>query len=205
MKHKNHSFALGVLLLGIYSPLQAAPKTPSQPTLNSLAALRKSSVQQLIDTVEMEAKKPRRSLNDDMRLNAAISLLGDYRAVEAVSFLVKNVDLEANTINLSLVAFANLPSVNSLIKIGNPSVDAILNYARQDSEISEHKLRLFAYVIRSIDGTDVGLYRLQLASKSATGTQKINLLNLIDVYNRNESGIEVWKATVEGDNKPVDQ
>ncbi len=66
-------------------------------------------------------------------------------------------------------------------------------------EYPERDLHLFAYVIRQVDGDEVGLFRLQLAAKNAQGTHKINLLNLIDIYKLNENELQIRQAI---DDKP---
>jgi len=205
MRYLLQNITLLAILGALQLTVQAAPAKQDRVDLRSIASARQASVKQLIDIVESASRKPKLLWDDSIHMNAAISLLGSYRATEAVPLLIRLIDVETASLNSSLTPLNNFPSCNALIQIGNPSVSAILDALKEEQEVSERKLRLYAYIIRSIDGTDVGSYRLQLAKKGVTGTQKINTLNLIDVYNRNESGIQVWKAIMEGDSKPMDQ
>ena len=157
------------------------------------------SLKSLFDFVQAELNKPNRELNfnyeDEGRLNFAVELLGKYRSREAVKFLVDHVSLRTHGLSLSLMRFDGFPAVRALIQIGNPSVQEILRRMKptyqDEAEYPERDLHLFAYIIREVDGHEVGLFRLQLAAKDATGTHKLNLLNLIDIYQKRESELQI--------------
>ena len=176
----------------------AQNRTASKPAVldfNAVSIERKRSVNELLQLVEVEAKKKERKFSETRKLEAGIRLLGEYRALQAVEFLVDHIDLKGTGATLELTPLVSYPVVGALVEIGNPARDRILEKLSPPmsdaTEIPERKLHLYSYVIRRIDGDEVGLYRLQLAEKQATGTHKINLLNLIDIYKLNESAIQV--------------
>jgi len=114
----------------------------------------------------------------------AIGLLGDYRAEEAVAFLIANIELFVAQTSDELVPGANYPCAAALVKIGLPSVKGILN--RLDSVATEKELKLFATVIRLVDGDEVGLLRIEHATTKATEKSKDNLAALMKIYKNKE-------------------
>lgn len=169
--------------------------------LRTLSTSMGKSLNLALEVAQAELKKTKRSMPDSMRLRFAISLLGKYHSEEAIEFLVDNVGMKVNGMSLALVAFGNYPFVTAAIETGNSSVQEILRRMKPlvstSPEYPERDLHLFAYIIRQVDGDEVGLYRLRLAAKDAQGTHKINLINLIDIYKLNEDEFQIRRA-IEG-------
>lgn len=138
----------------------------------------------------------------------AVELLGEYRAEEARDYLISSVSLRSRSIHFSDIAFADFAAVRALVRIGNSSVKRIIERLQgvpglTIAEADEPNLHLFAYIIRQVDGDEVGLFRLQHAAKSATGTGKVNLLNLIDIYKLNESAFVARRKVIEATTVPA--
>jgi hypothetical protein len=109
----------------------------------------------------------------------AIQLLGEYRAVQAVPLLVKEIALCVPAIIDSDVSAAGYPCVQALVKIGIPSLEGILK--RLDETAGETEFKLFATVFRLIDGEELAIIRAELALKKAEGQQKKNLEQLVEL------------------------
>lgn len=156
------------------------------------------AVTETIDECKRLLAKDKLTFSDSVKLESRISLFGLLRAEQATSLLVQNVTRRTVGLMLEARAFADFPSVDALIQIGNPSVHEILRRMKPQistaTEYPERDLHLFAYVIRQVDGDEVGLFRLELEAKRATGTHKLNLLNLIDIYKLNETEAQIRVA-----------
>lgn len=196
------------LLISVAACLNAvttygAPVTTPKPLdVKAFADSREKAVRTVLDYLQVEIGKPNRGLVEDVRIQAAFDLLGNYRAEKAVEFLANNVTLAVNNVQFDYVPLGLYPSARALIQIGNPSVQEILRRMKplgEGAEYDQRDLHLFAYVIRQVDGDEVGLFRLQQAAKSAQGTHKLNLLNLIDIYKRNESEFDIRKLLAQDD------
>lgn len=131
-------------------------------------------------------------------LNQAIKSLGLHRSASSVGLLCQQISTPVYSLALESTELHQYPWVHALIKIGSPSVREILRRMKPNSsaaiEYPERDLHLFAYVIREVDGYETGLFRLELAAKDAEGTHKLNLLNLIEIYEKKESELEILKS-----------
>lgn len=179
--------------------LNSTDSASRQRALQSLMNTRIQTIQLLKDIVGQQREGKRLDYNSSQIL--AINSLGEMRAQEAVVMLCDKVQLRASGRVSEDIPFGNYPSVGALVQIGNPSVQEILRRMRPltsiTPEYASRDLRLFAYIIREVDGHEVGLFRLQLAARDAQGTHKINLLNLIEIYQKRESELDIKKAILE--------
>jgi len=121
---------------------------------------RERRIQALLTIAQKQDKKPQFY---GSRLYA-IRLLGEYRAAQAVDFLVENVSL-----NLPALASESFlgghECARALIQIGNPSIEGISR--RLSKPCEELEIKLFAYVLGAIDGKEISKHRLELAEKEA--------------------------------------
>ena len=177
------------------SEVDSAKSTGSQT--QALLIQHRQAIQLALREVEMSVTRPELSFTESVRLESYIALLGAYRAQEAAPLLVKNVARETVGLSYEVQPLRSLPSVGALVEIGGPSVQEILRRMKplgEDIEYPENDLHLFAYIIRKVDGQEIGLLRLQLAAKDATGTHKLNLLNLTEIYEKRESEMQIRQA-----------
>ncbi len=197
--------AVALALAVAISAVPVAAQAPVAPLKNAvmpappldLAGMSKTRSENIIkllsfaqEQMKPEERQKPKSLTAHMALTSSIRLLGEYKATEAIDFLLDNVSETFFDVSLSLNSLMGRPTVQALVNIGAPSVRRIIERLQnplQKSEVDERQLREFATIIRQVDGNEVGLFRLQQAAKNAEGTGKVNLLNLIEIYNRNES------------------
>jgi len=128
-----------------------------------ILAERKALVQSLIDILESEEYEP----GKDFALQAAMEILGEMRAVEAVPLLAANIGFPhvlasgvepvAGMTVLQVYMFGNtplerMPAVHALVKIGEPAIPKVLAKLAQtgDSTESKHCLR----VLLELKGTE---------------------------------------------------
>lgn len=154
-------------------------------------------VQQLI--ILASKKDDHRDVNSSKEL--AIELLGELRASESAQMLVDQIALKVPVIVTAVIPFQDFPALRALIKIGNPSIEAIfrrlspLEHLVELTPLGPHDLHLFALVIREVDGEEVGLFRLQLVLKNAkTEKQKKNFSDLIEIYKKKEDEFDIKDA-----------
>jgi hypothetical protein len=115
----------------------------------------------------------------------AIDLLGEYRSDEAVGPLVREIDFAPPGISLDESPLNSYPAARALIRIGEPSVQEILAYIHPD--VGEKAMKLYARVIRQVDGAEAGRFRIQKAlAGNITGGKKAALEQLLRVYDKNE-------------------
>jgi hypothetical protein len=173
---------------------------------------REVEVDALVQLLRAKAEYPRRtSVKRDV-----IRLLGELRAERAVEYLVTNVafyypDVWEN------YALADYPAAIALTNIGYPSVKGIINQLIHPT--TEEELKLFAWVIISIEGAEraaVGLFRLEHEldiqrqdritkekQRGIHGTeteQERNLARLINVYKGiDPKNVKDWPRMRNGD------
>ncbi|MGH7927175.1 MAG: hypothetical protein ACREQV_05220 [Candidatus Binatia bacterium] len=137
----------------------------------------------------------------------AVYILGEYRAVEAVDLLAKNIAYQSPFSNQ---ASFNRPLINylaaqALVKIGCPSREAIRRQLIMPATVEE--MKLFTFVILEIDGEEMGLFRLERWLEQAE-TQRAKRLEFNIRYLRNMlktmavSDWKKWPSKV--DDKPID-
>jgi len=188
---------------------KAGSKTPDkvvdQALTKDLAQKRLAEIDMLLQVV----RTPSQQGQVDRQKRWAVRLLGELRASEAAKDLVERISVPLPGLTASSVDLLEIyPSVGSLIRIGNPAIDAIFQRLRsfKAAEIGQKKaqvqLYLFAYVIRSIDGHEVGLYRienqLKIAEKEygAKGEYYDNLVSFLEIYKKKTTDIETWDLII---------
>jgi hypothetical protein len=143
---------------------------------------------------------PELSFQESAKLDAACNLLGEYGAEEAVRMGFFTIDQRISTFRTAMIPFSDFPCVRMLIKIGNPSVSFLIRnmkvswYKGELRPYHKNKLRLEAYILREIDGHEVGLFRLQEALKAYKGKNKPLLHELIEIYKLRETEFDIKRA-----------
>lgn len=188
---------------GVNAAATAATLPDTEVAALDLGKSRQDAIERTLKIAErdvirlLEAPPRRRLLVMFPDLYQAIQMLGNYRAVEAVNFLIRNVSLRSGATQYDYTPLGDFSCVHALIKIGNPSIAGILRRLSPVGNVvdpnllNEQDLHLFAYIIREIDGHEVGLFRLEEALKGASGANQQNLLKLIEIYKRKESGFDI--------------
>lgn len=142
---------------------------------DELVAGRKELIGQLIDIIR---KKENRIYNKT-RVRAAMYILGEMRAVEAVEVLVEHlgfphtgeggvVVMHGGMLGSSLKAAGKMyPGVDALIKIGEPCLDAVV--AKLESPVI---VRPYVAVLVGLRGRDWTVETLKTAMEKETGAEK---------------------------------
>ena len=136
-------------------------------------------VAELIFVVESSDKK----LAVNSSAEFAVLLLGDLRAVDAVPVLIKNIEFRGPGKTGEPTPAAGYPCVHALAKIGGPAVTSIIE--RLGKPATENELKLFATVVRMVDGKELALARIDLALKDNEKypPRKENLEKLLALLN----------------------
>jgi HEAT repeat protein len=105
---------------------------------------------------------------------AAAYYLGEVKAAEAVDALAAKITLQLNIWSLNIHALPIIPknsAMEALIKIGDPSIPAVIRNLADSDDAQVRKLSL--QVLVRIDGDkDITQLRLQKALKAQTDSQK---------------------------------
>jgi hypothetical protein len=120
----------------------------------------------------------------------AIMLLGEIRAVEAVPFLLANMEFRVPHLGQD-DGRLEYPCAGALIAIGAPAYPKI--WGRLESDMSELEQSLLAYSARKIDGDELALVRLESVRKeavkrNASERQIRNLDKLIELCRTRQKG-----------------
>ncbi len=123
----------------------------------------------------------------------AIELLGKIKAVEAIPFFVKNVSYPVLYDRYEYNPIQGYPCSRALIAIGSSCYPEIRNHLKRPLEDIE--LKLFAYIIRSIDGHEIGQARLELFRREVENlatvdgeNQRKNIDRLLEWYKTRRTG-----------------
>lgn len=113
----------------------------------------------------------------------AVLVLGEYRAAEAVPFLVENVEREADWLRNSRGLFMSPTSFHrenyeyqtgpitaALTKIGLPAIPALIEHiaASSDAKLAAK----YASILSTIDGPEMAKIRLKMASDAETTAER---------------------------------
>jgi hypothetical protein len=91
-----------------------------------------------------------------------VYMLGQLRAVEAVTVLLENIDLKASKVDPKggIGRWGMYPAQEALSKIGQPAVNMILD--KLPTERDELRRKLMCYVISDVEGKDFGKILVKL-------------------------------------------
>jgi hypothetical protein len=101
---------------------------------------------------------------------AAMRVLGEYRAVEAIDPLLRNITFWCPQAREPIGPFLGgtvrshpklFPAVRALINIGNAVTPLALRYLKSDEPQAEEKVKNLAYVIASIEGKNTAISLLE--------------------------------------------
>lgn len=165
------------LLGGAYAPglagLVSQDMTEREKAYSAMAKERADTIKALMDLAGQQVTPKQLGSGKDIltenpyhdRKHLAILLLGELRAAEAVPVLMRNIDYvnpRAADGGYALGIPGGYPAVEALIRIGMPSVDAVVKQLRTYKEACEGR-RLCCVVLRDILGYNLALARLQMA------------------------------------------
>ena len=111
------------------------------------------------------------STNKDVRCYAAY-LLGEYRFPQAATSLSQVIDLKSDVRQNTREWFWDLyPAVEALIKIGNPSISAVIRNLEEsdDPKVRELSLKVISYVEKD---KDIAQLRLKKALEAQPDSKK---------------------------------
>ncbi|MCI0421584.1 MAG: hypothetical protein L0312_20555 [Acidobacteria bacterium] len=150
-------------------------------TAEKIAKDRREMIAQLLELAQQNAGS--KELRGTKEL--AIDLLGEFRAVEAVEFLIRDVEFSPPSLRGELSRLGAYPSARALVNIGNQSGEEILAFVHP--QVSDKAIKLYAQVIRQVDGAEVGRCRIQKALEgNITSDKRAALEKLLRVFEKNE-------------------
>jgi len=168
-------------IVGINAKAQDSPKGTIEPdemialiSSNNLDAF--DSLAAKLHTERQQSIKELLNIFEDKKSSsyqqcAAAYYLGEMRASEAADFLGTNITLNLNEPVDHLTILMLSPVVEALVKIGNPSIPAVIRNLEQSDDADVRKLSL--QVLYRIDGDkDISQLRLQKALSAEKDSQK---------------------------------
>lgn len=169
-------------------------KSPENQTRRDAASIilenRRDTINRLLKIADQE--KDEGVLDRTKEL--AISLLGEYRAIEAVPFLVKNVNYRVLALGQIDDGLSRYPCARALRKIGAAAYPVIWRRFREPIK-DEEDIALFAQIVRLVDGEEIGQARIELARKDAENigppdgpVMRKNLDRLLEHYKTKKKG-----------------
>lgn len=96
----------------------------------------------------------------------AIHLLGQFKATEAIPFLIEHIDIRTDGAQFDVSEFRGLPSVEALVLIGNPAAKAIWHGYLFRS--SKERLPYYLKVMKGVWGRNICLFLLNDKLKTET-------------------------------------
>lgn len=155
----------------------------AQTRLDALETIRKTRDQEILNLVN-EAKRLMRSQKDrqapkDAKIVVVMEALGVMRAVDAISFLVDNIDFKiagfepgrGETVPL----YAGYPALHALVKIGSPSSRRLLDMVQADTKNLHRHLAVVGLVGIFGNGADYLAAILRVRKDRADNKGKENL------------------------------
>jgi len=140
-----------VILSGLNEKVYAGDELTEKYNLD-LIVERQKTITQLIANFKK---------SDNQRYKVSIMYtLGKLRAVEAVNFLIENIDYGRADIPNKLNQCSAEPALEALKRIGLPSVKPILNAIKKVKDPADFKLCLLSGALVDIGGADMAIYFL---------------------------------------------
>ena len=144
-----------------------------------LTAQRQQMISNLLNILKQKGSDPRERMLPEFgsSLELTIRLLGEFRAVEAISELIKIIDY-APLLKEDLPLDRRYPAVRALIEIGDPSIPIVMDELAKTSVPLRSKL--CALVIKEIETKDIGEILIENAIKNETDSKrKANLQSVL--------------------------
>jgi hypothetical protein len=107
----------------------------------------------------------------------AIRLLGEYRAVEAVPFLLMNV-MAGSVDTYELTVFGGYACAESLVKIGKPASEACVTRLALPTATAR-EASVLAQVIKQVEGKEIARQRMLLAISEEKAPKKLKTLKSV--------------------------
>ena len=156
--------------------ITSARESERDAARNEIIRSRHETIQKLLELV----RPPRQPGNDPWLAyyaprNIAIECLGEYRAVEAIPALVVLLEPQPGELVTSDRVFRLSPAATALVKIGSPSIPALIEVIKTNSK-SEFLLPQARLVVYDIEGYEGGRFRLQQAIAAEANAEKKKVL-----------------------------
>lgn len=138
----------------------------------------------LVASSESLALSDATDLPSKFRKFQGIRLLGLSRDPVAVRVLLKEIEFSELMLSNWRSPLGWYPAADALARIGSPAAKLILE-DRLRGPVNERELRLFAWIIYTVDGEKLGAARLDLELSSGrwmTEEKKANLVRLVEMY-----------------------
>jgi HEAT repeat protein len=172
-----------IFLLNLIFPVYAQGDSTGQIEYNEILASIRSDKSDPFDKIALKLNVERQqavneliSIFEDKKSSnfqqcAAAYYLGEWRASEAVDALTANISLSLEQLSSDHIEVLNLSAAAALIKIGNPSIPAVIRNLLESDNPVVRKLSL--QVLCRIDGDkDIVQLRLKKALAAEKDSQK---------------------------------
>lgn len=126
---------------------------------------------------------------------SALHLLGTLRASdhhEALELLAKNVSFPAGVFFGD--PLSGFPAARAIVEIGSPALRELLHIVER--ERTNHELRLVAFIIKRVDGRELGLCRIELEIKRVLENQP-DLREEPNAHVKNLRKLRTWFSDAE--------
>lgn len=191
---------------GLAERLRSDSATELNQHLNTLQTEREATIWALIDLASSSEEDIK---SQDVK-HRAMELLGKYRAVEACSVLIRQIEFYPPHLLISQDPLYRYPAAVALDAIGEPAIRRILT-ARMGSAASDTELKIFAYLVwchyAPQHEQEVGMFRMErllerekAERKKYAKTHRLDLGRSIREKNLSRL-IEIYKAISPNDPK----
>ena len=167
--------------VGPVSGLSASAPDQRRQAVDAVRQWRREVVGHLCGMVEARASTDA----EVEQKREAILVLGQLKATEAVPVLVDNIELAVNGPFPvegfeATLGYPGRPCIRALADIGIPSIERIIGNLGKEP-LGDRRLRMYAAVIRLVDGDENAVLRVQVALKTAKGQRRESLARLLEL------------------------
>jgi hypothetical protein len=106
----------------------------------------------------------------DVERAEAMRLLGASRDPQAAEVLSRNTTFKAGSRRAVLSPVGSFPAALALVEIGSPAIPAL--YGRLARDVPDLEIKMIAFVINEIDGSELGAFRIRELIKRRGQTER---------------------------------
>ena len=148
---------------------------------------RKATIARLIQVANDNAReiKTLTFYKSDDSLRNVVSVLGSYRAIEAIPVLIKlkakvaREQVNSPSLREPVPVFNYFFAAKALAEIGNPAAEPLLNEIKDKNEYSTLDIQLNGLILREIYGKQIALYILNSLNSSELTEQNSKKLSIV--------------------------